>query len=89
MTDTAPSHHPILDTVMPLNPQQQQENAVSGPTTAPAGPQRQEYHFASSGPTAPSPITSKPLTVIFKGGSRTGEDTELHGDFDSADKSRR
>jgi hypothetical protein len=32
------------------------------------GPQRQEYHFATASPTAPSPIASKPLTVIFKGG---------------------
>jgi len=47
---------------------QQQENAQPGPVTAPVGPQRQEYHFATASPTAPSPIASKPLTVIFKGG---------------------
>jgi hypothetical protein len=46
---------------------QQQENVAPGQATAPAGPQRQEYHFAPSAPSAPSPITSKPLTVIFKG----------------------
>jgi hypothetical protein len=47
-------------------PQQPPQN--SAPATAPAGAQRQEYHFATTAPSAPSPITSKPLTVIFKGG---------------------
>jgi hypothetical protein len=46
---------------------QQQEYSAPGPVTAPAGAQRQEYHFATTAPSAPSPITSKPLTVIFKG----------------------
>ena len=46
---------------------QQQEYASPGPATAPAGAQRQEYHFATTAPSAPSPITSKPLMVIFKG----------------------
>jgi len=46
-------------------PQQPQEN--SAPASAFAGAQRQEYHFATTAPSAPSPITSKPLTVIFKG----------------------
>jgi len=43
----------------------QQQNVE--PAGAPVGPQRQEYHFASSAASASSPITSKPLTVIFKG----------------------
>jgi hypothetical protein len=44
---------------------QQQENPQTSSTPAPAT--RQEYHFAASSPSAPSPLTSKPLTVIFKG----------------------
>ena len=47
---------------------QQQEDAQRGPSAPPVGPQRQEYHFATSSPSAPTPIASKPLTVIFKGG---------------------
>lgn len=46
-------------------PQQQEYSQPVPPPTV--GPQRQEYHFAAS-PSAPSPITTKPLTVIFKGG---------------------
>jgi hypothetical protein len=46
---------------------QQQQNVQPG-AAAPVGPQRQEYHFANSPASAPSPITSRPLTVIFKGG---------------------
>ena len=51
---------------------QQQQYAQPGPASAPIGPQRQEYHFAASSTSAPSPVASKPLTVIFKGG-RTPE----------------
>jgi len=53
------------------NPEQQ-EYVQPGPVAAPVGPQRQEYHFAASTPSSPSPVSSRPLTVIFKGG-RTPE----------------
>jgi hypothetical protein len=43
---------------------QQPENTQPGSTSAPTAPQRQEYHFTASSPT---PLSSKPLTVIFKG----------------------
>lgn len=48
------------------NPQRQ-EYAGPASASAPIGAQRQEYHFASAAAPSPSPITSKPLTVIFKG----------------------
>ncbi|MBS1803177.1 MAG: hypothetical protein JST28_07395 [Acidobacteria bacterium] len=47
---------------------QQQEYAAQPPVTPTPGAQRQEYHFATASPSAPSPLASKPLTVIFKGG---------------------
>jgi len=49
-------------------PQQQPEYAAPNPMSGSAAPQRQEYHFAEAAPSAPSPIVSKQLTVIFKGG---------------------
>jgi hypothetical protein len=49
-----------------------QQYAQPGPASAPIGAQRQEYHFAASSASTPSPLSSKPLTVIFKGG-RTPE----------------
>ena len=51
---------------------QTQENAQPGPATPSVGPQRQEYHFATASPSGATPIASKPLTLIFKGG-RTPE----------------
>jgi hypothetical protein len=45
---------------------QQQQYVEPGSASAAVGPQRQEYHFASSTPTTAA-VSSKPLTVIFKG----------------------
>jgi len=47
---------------------QQQQPIQPAPPDPSAAPQRQEYHFASASPAAATPISSKPLTVIFKGG---------------------
>ena len=47
---------------------QQQPHALQpAPPSSLVAPQRQEYHFASASPAAPTLISSKPLTVIFKG----------------------
>ena len=49
----------------PEIPQQPAQPATHDPSAA---PQLQEYHFASASPAAATPISAKPLTVIFKGG---------------------
>lgn len=47
--------------------QQQQQGVQPAPPSSSVAPQRQEYHFASASAAASTPISSKPLTVIFKG----------------------
>lgn len=51
----------------PYDPNQQQPQGVQPPPSPSVAPQRQEYHFASASSAASAPISSKPLTVVFKG----------------------